>query len=61
MDLRFKGRWAVVGFGDVAESAVDDAVGGDCGSSGFGVLLPLLCVDGDLVLLPEELSFWTSD
>lgn len=60
VERRFRGRW-VAGFGDVDGGAAVEVVGGDRGLSGFGVLLPLLCADGGLELLGEEVSFCESD
>lgn len=61
MERRFRGRWAVVGFGDVAGGAMAEIVGGERGLSGLGVLLPLLCAEGGLELLEDEPSFCDKD
>jgi hypothetical protein len=50
-------------FGEEAEGAGVDAVGGERGISGLGVALPFLCAEGGLGLFGEEEleSFWDSD
>lgn len=55
VDRRLRGRGAVgfIRFGDEAEGAGVDTVGGERGSSGLGVALPFLCAEGGFGLLGD--------